>query len=438
MGSRRGARGALLRGRGFALGIGAATLLALIVRLWFVLAVHWDDGVAGDASWYHGVANLIAEGKWFIDPATYNASGVSRPVAEHPPLFPLLLSVTSVFGGTTWRWHELATVVMGTATVPLIGLATAELANRRAGLLAAFLAALAPALWVNEGLVLSETLAATVTAGLLFVAARARRVPSAARVVVFGAVCGLSLLTRAEMLFALPLIAWAALWDRGAVATSLRRGATAAGVAALVISPWIVFNLSRFDTPVLLSNGSGITMAVSSCDQTFSGERIGYWNMECAIGRGDVPADQAEADGWYREVALGYWGDNTTKLPAVFAARVGRTWTVYRPLQMIFLDLIEGRPWRVSRTVATSTYFLYPLALAGVVISRRRGWSPWLFVAVPIAVSIAAVLTFGNTRYRVPADVVLISCAAIGLEKLLAPRRRRLLRPATTPARHEL
>ncbi len=409
-------------GQVFRRGLVIATVLALVVRLWFVLAVHWDDGVAGDASWYHGVANLIAQGKWFVDPLTYQATGALRPVAEHPPLFPLLLAIPSVLGADTWRWHELATVAMGTCTVPLVGLATREIAGERAGWCAALIAAVAPALWINEGLVLSETLAATMTAAVLFAAARARRVRSVQRAVVLGLVVGLALLTRAELLLAAPLIALSVLWVGRDRRASVRRVVVAGVVAVIVLAPWVAFNLGRFDQTVLLSNGSGITMAVSSCDLTFYGDKVGYWNIDCVVQRGKPPADQAAADGWYREQALDYWSENKGRLPTVFATRVGRTWSVYRPLQMIFLDLIEGRSWRVSRVVTTSTFFLYPLAIAGAVIARRRGWSPWLFVAVPIAVSVAAVMTFGNTRYRVPADVVLITCAAVAVDALL-PRR---------------
>ena len=49
----------------------------------------------------------------------------------------------------------------------------------------------------------------------------------------------------------------------------------------LVLTPWVAFNLARFDHTVLLSENIGGTLATSNCDQVYYGQLIGYWYYPC-------------------------------------------------------------------------------------------------------------------------------------------------------------
>lgn len=392
--------------------------LGLAVRLIFVVTVHWDDAELGDASWYHGVANLIAQGHWFVSPFAFRASGALVPVAEHPPLFPILLSGFSALGVDSWRGHEVATAVFGAAGVGMIGVAGRAWFGERVGLIAAVIAAVYPYLWVNDGLILSESIAPFTTAFAIYCAAlcckRGRRIDFA----ILGFAGGLIALSRAELVLAIPLFGLA-----GAVKTDgtwLRKLGliSMVGLVGLaMLLPWTLFNRDRFEKPVLLSTGSGITMAVSTCDYTFYGRWIGSWAMSCLEGK-QPPADQSVADGWWRGQAMDYFSSHKTRVPVVFAARVGRTWGVFRPIDSLLLDFIEGRPMRVSRVGLWSYYLLVPLAFTGLVIARRRGVPTVVFWAVPATVTLAALMTFGNTRYRVPAEVPMVLLASLSLETL--------------------
>jgi hypothetical protein len=61
---------------------------------------------------------------------------------------------------------------------------------------------------------------------------------------------------------------------------------------------------------------------------------------------------------------------------------------------------------------------------------RRRGVEVWILIASIVLISITAMLTYGNQRFREPADVALVVLAAVGLAVL---SRRRPTRGAARP-----
>ena len=71
--------------QGFRRWLLAATALGAVIRVAWLVA-GWNDPIGfEDAFFYHHQANLLADGKGFISPFPYLASGVSSPAAEHPP-----------------------------------------------------------------------------------------------------------------------------------------------------------------------------------------------------------------------------------------------------------------------------------------------------------------------------------------------------------------
>src|SRR5207302_11128702 len=93
------------------------------------------------------------------------------------------------------------------ATVLLVGLLGREIAGNRVGILAAAIAAVYPNLWVNDGLIMSETLTALTVVSAMLLAYRLTRRPRPATAVGLGVVCGLATLPRAELVLLAPLLA---------------------------------------------------------------------------------------------------------------------------------------------------------------------------------------------------------------------------------------
>src|SRR6185437_10581862 len=201
--------------------------------------------VWGDSFAYHYGANLLASGKGFVDPVRYSFSGLSFPSAAHPPLYMTYLAAWSLIGVKSALSHRIVSCFLGVATVGLIGLLGRRLAGERAGLIAALLAAAYPHLWLNDAALMSETAAA-------FAVVLAILVPA----------------------IALPLL----LRTKGIdVADRWKRVGAVAVMSVVIIGPWVGYNLTRFEHPVLLSNGFGATLQGGSCDATFYGRDIGYW-----------------------------------------------------------------------------------------------------------------------------------------------------------------
>jgi hypothetical protein len=181
--------------------------------------------------------------------------------------------------------------------------------------------------------------------------------------------------------------------------------------ALTLVLPWVAFNLARFEAPAYLSTGSGVTLVDSSCDAVYSGPFIGWWSFLCIPDR--ISNDEAVNDRENREVALRYVRRHISDLPTVVAARVGRMWGVFRPLQTADLD---GRGVNADRVGLAASYVLIPLAIGGLVMLRRRREPILPMLALGAMVTITAALFYGAVRFRVPADVAIVVCAAVALD----------------------
>src|SRR4051794_40342195 len=96
-------------------------------------------------------------------------------------------------------------VLLGTLLVALVGLLGRRVGGDTVGLVAAGIGGVSPNIWVNDGLVMSETLTALGVVGAMYAPLWWRDAPSRWRAVVLGAVCGVAALARVEFLLLVPL-----------------------------------------------------------------------------------------------------------------------------------------------------------------------------------------------------------------------------------------
>ena len=143
----------------WATGLALIALLGLAVRLVYILGFRYPMVAGGHAFYYQAGANLLVEGHGFIQPTDYFQEHWTVQAAEHPPPYILYLAIPSIVGPKSVLAHQLATCLLGVATVVLMGYAGRRIVGPKTGLAAAFLAAVYPNFWANDGLVLSETLA---------------------------------------------------------------------------------------------------------------------------------------------------------------------------------------------------------------------------------------------------------------------------------------
>jgi len=432
--------------RTFRVALGAIMALGLAIRAAFVLIRQSGvELVTGDAFWYHFQAKLVAEGKGFLHPFEYYEHGVEAAGADHPPGFVAILAVLDLLGIDTPQGQRLVMCLVGTASIAVIGLLGRRLATPVVGLIAAGIAAVYPNLWINDGMLMVETVFIFATAVALLCTYRYLERPRRGELLLVSAALTLAALTRPESLLMFAVLVLPLVLARHALPWRERlvHLVLAALVPLLAFAPWAVYNLGRFEVPVLISTGAGQTLAAGNCDLTYSGDHLGFYNTRCLLEPQIEPPtaeDLSVRDGQYREIALDYMRDHLGELPKVMAARVGRVWHLYRPGQSIGLDgFVEGRSGgppgtshELVREALWAYYALMPLAIAGLVVLRRRGWQVYPLLAQPLIVTLTAAATFGITRYRAGAEVSIVICAAVAIGACAS----RMARP-TAEDRHE-
>jgi 4-amino-4-deoxy-L-arabinose transferase-like glycosyltransferase len=400
----------------FGVRLGLAVAAGLAVRLLYVALVARKIAPIGDAVTYHEWAKTIADGVGWVkvphpELGLYHVAAV--PSAEHPPLFPLLLAGFYKLGATGWTAQKLCVCFVGASTVAFTGLAGREVAGRRVGLIAAWIAAVYPFLWVADGALLAESLYAACLAASLWLALRFVRAPSLGRAALLGLAVGLAALARGEALLLVPLLFVPLAWK----ARSLGAGLAMLAACALVIAPWTVRNFAHFDDPVLISTNSNSVFAGSNCATVYHGDLTGLWSLSCY--RGAPPGDESVQASYYRRQGLNYAKDHAGRALVVMGVRLARVWDFYRPLRQVQYEYLEGRSRWASRLGLVLYYPTLLLAVAGAVLLRRRHAPLWPFLAFVVMVSVVALFVYGITRFRIPAEPALIVLAAVALDAAL-------------------
>src|SRR5256885_410818 len=204
------------------------------------------------------------------------------------------------------------------------------------------------------------------------------------------------------------------------------------GTVAGVVAPWVGYNLARFDEPTYLSTNDGIALLGSNCDSVYFGDGEGLTDLKC-LGpnpRGDQSVDSKI----FRDRAFDYIRDHKKRAVLVAFARVGRTWSLYRPWDMVSYNKGEGREGWVTTLGLIAYYPLLVAAVAGWVVMRRRRRRSWPLLVPALIVTIASAATYGQTRFRVPAEPTLVVLAAVAIGAVVAhdwpARRKQPARPA--------
>jgi 4-amino-4-deoxy-L-arabinose transferase-like glycosyltransferase len=416
------------------------------------------DDLGGDAFYYHEAANLLADGKGFIDPYRYIFGGKEEvtlatgatttvtlpvgfetPTAGHPPVYVTYLGIFSELGLRSIRAHQVVSAVLGAVSIVLAGLLGRSLLGDRAGLIAAGLTAVYANIWLNDVLVMSETAAILFAFLSTLLGLRFWRSPSLARGAWFAVAGSLAALARVELLLFLPIIGAV-----GLIRAPLRwrarvtRYVVMGLVAVAVLMPWTVRNNLVMKERVLLSDGAGTVAVQANCDDTYYGRYIGYWSLRCGGGQPFGPngeyLDESQRDVVVRKQAATYISNHTRRLlTVVIPARVGRMWGLYQPLDQVRADIAEDRPAFAAWLGFWQYLVLAPLAIAGAVVQwRRRG--PLLVLGLwAVLATVTAASAFGNTRYRTAAEVSIVLLATVSIDAIVRRLRREPPPPPDRP-----
>lgn len=428
------------RPRRSTLAIVAVALVGLAWRIGYTLVQFSGDTNQfdeGDAFLYSSVAFNSAKGEWFVNP--FDATHF----ADHPPLTVISLVPTGwLFEGSVMA-QRITNCLLGTVAIVLIGLLGRRLAGAGAGVAAAVVAAANPNLWMNDAVVMSETISTVLITALLWAAVDLRRSPTVRRAALTGALCGLTILARAEIGLFLPFLVVPAIALARDLAwrDRLLRSALACATALAVVVPWTAWNASQFEETVLISTNDGTTLLGANCEDTWSTGLVGAWYIQCVVDFNAAERtqerglDASQVSVLQREAALEHIGADPGRLPAVVAARLGRTFGWWELDQQVYANQGEGRPKWASYAGYGTFWVLAPLSIAGaVVLWRRRGDLLPAFACLATVLVVSS-LFYGISRFRLPLDVMTCVLTGIAVAALVdaargaaVDRRRRSVR----------
>src|SRR3954453_142965 len=214
---------------------------AVALRLLFVLVLARDGPMGRDSQFFPAEANLVANGRGYIEPFLDAAYGLHVPTAAHPPLYPTVLAAWSWLGGDGVLAQRSLGALFGAVTIVLVALIGRRVGGERVGLAAALVAALYPLFVAAGGAPMSESLYGMLIAATLLTALRLRDAPSTRLAVALGALIALAALTRSEAFLLLLLTALPLTWRTKKQALAL------IAACIVVLAPWTIRNWSAFD-----------------------------------------------------------------------------------------------------------------------------------------------------------------------------------------------
>lgn len=404
-----------------------------VLRVGYVVVFKRSQPLSGDQIYYSAQAEMIARGRWFEHPFESGSYA-----ADHVPLTALAVSPVSWLPDSVF-WQRMLMAVYGTVAVAAIGVLAWHLLGRRIGLIAIFVAAVYANLWMNDGLVMAETLAVLGVVAVLWFTYKVQASPRTLNLIGLGTAVALATLARAELLLLLVLVALPMVVLSNCERPRKRRLADAALVvliAGLVLSPWVARNLVRFENPVVLSSQDGLTLVGANCADSYFRPGIGFWSLDCGLSVAVEPNwDQSQRSAAMRVEAIEFVTANLDRTPKVVLARLGRGFSVWQPDAMAHLNLGEGREVMSSRIGYIQFWVLVPFAVVGF-LRWPVGRSRWPLLATASLSLITIVAFYGIPRFRIAAEVAIVVAAAVAIDRAQATvfRTRGVHLAGATPA----
>jgi 4-amino-4-deoxy-L-arabinose transferase-like glycosyltransferase len=411
----------------------AAAGISLLASVVLILLDHPYEP-SSDAAGYALMAESMTSGDGF-------SLGTGEPTALRGPVYPVVLGTAFALTGDSLLAGQLLTAAFGALSVLLLCLLVDVFWGRRPALAAGLLAATFPPLLILNVAFFSEPVFLCLQlAALLGLVVYEREQRGLALPAAIGVVCGLATLTRSNGLLLLVLLALAVgLATAGGRRRALTAGAVTIAAGALAIAPWSLRNAVVFDQAVPLTTQSGENMYSLFNDESKAGGADARL-QDLASYQGGLVArglDEAERDDALREKALEYALDDPGYLLEVIGVNGLRNlqlhdgaWTGFE-----MYGLFGVRDNLLWELLAPSSYLLYALAIAGVVVLVRNPAlerPPWVFYVAPaLLVLTATVMAAGSMRYRAPLDPVLLAFAGLALATLWERLQRPRMRSAT-------
>ena len=371
-----------------------------------------DHQPAGDELEYDLQGRLAAAGHWFWSTTPY---GIPHPSLWKAPGYTAWMGLWYSLLGPDPDRVLLVQTLLGPVNVVLAWALARRLFGGRVALAAAAVVAVYPLAWQYEARLYSEALATPLTLVILLLALDRpqTRVTAAA----IGAALGLLVLIRPSSGYVAAAVL-AAFWTAMRGRRALVASALAIGIAALVVAPWTYRNhrLTGSLVPVSIQD---ITVA-GVFNEEAANDPVRPWAFRAArrdvalIERGDPLPDDEFRRRLLRN-ALDYVREHPSSLPqAFFWNGLSRTWDVRRPARALEEVRFEGRSRKLTIAGLAMYYVLLPLALAGLLLERRRRALVVPILVLALSASLVYTSTSG-TRFRSTLEplIAILACSAV-------------------------
>jgi hypothetical protein len=193
------------------------------------------------------------------------------------------------------------------------------------------------------------------------------------------------------------------------------------GAVAVVLAPWVVANLVRFERPVLLTTNDGTTLLGANCQDAYYGSDIGGWSLFCVVEeQSPLGEDPGVRSARHRRLAISYASDNVQRLPLIAAARIGRGLDIVGIENQVAGDVGEER-YRWASWSGVVTWWVMAV-LAAIGVRRVAAPAKWVLLTPVVSVVITTVLFYGAHRIRSPMEPVVVVFAAVALVSIAGRR----------------
>jgi 4-amino-4-deoxy-L-arabinose transferase-like glycosyltransferase len=413
-------------------------VVAGLLRLGFsTLVVGWRSDIRGDAVDYHAIASSLAAGDGYrID---------DKPTGRRPPVFPVVLSAAYKVFGTRVNVGRTLQVLLGMLVVYLVFLVTRRFFDTRTALIASGTAALNPFLIFIGGYLLTENLYMI----LVLTALAVFPVPARLKGPLPGMMIAVVLLAVATLTrpTGLPLAIWTLaaglILGGGPWWSRARNGLLAVVLFALIVLPWAIRNQRMIGGWVGLTTHGGVTFYQGNNQKVIDipHYRGGVAPLDGLPHAAEIAAmTELERERFTWEKGKEFLQQNRSAIPKIVWWKFVRFWRVKSDMGLSGVS--SGWWWnkdsflgRMAINVDVGFVYaiiVFPLFVAGIVITRKR-WRELLFLyGVVVSHTAVALVFFGSIRSRIPVEPIIAIFAAITVDRLCRLRRpflRRRARP---------
>lgn len=440
---------------------------ALVVRLAVVAWAGRDFPPADDGTFYHAVAQRIAQGLGYT---WLWPDGAVTYAAHYPVGYPGFVGALYALFGSDVRVAMLFNAVIGAGGAWGVHRVALRMGRRGPALLAGLVAALHPGFVFYTPALMTEGVTAALFAVLAAIATIARDRKSTGLLWALGAVAGALALVRPQTIVLAPIFG---AFARG---RSLRAAAfgslVVTGIALAVCAPWTLRNCERLERCVFVSANGGWNLLIGSaeratgrwvpldelgvpteCRTVFAEAekdrcfgRAGLRNIASAPGRflALVPQKLAATFDWWGAAGHYLHTSNPGRFPYERKMALGVAETIVERLIVLFglvgVALARGSFPRLRPVVALAgavwlfqehayvAYVLLGLAavLGGYRLLERPGVT--FGVSVVLATALTHAVFFGDGRYGLVTGLVLVALGAEAFHPDNRPLRAALRR----------